>query len=67
MLWIWQWVSLLAFGRLFLLVCRYVMPPLGLLIGEIDFKQFAFTLHAKLQGRYSGGRHALRRVYQERI
>lgn len=34
-----------AFGKIVSsLVADIIMPPLGLLIGGIDFKQFAFTL-----------------------
>ncbi len=33
-----------AFGKLFHHWSRIIMPPLGLLIGGIDFKQFAVTL-----------------------
>lgn len=35
-----------AFGKIVSsLVADIIMPPLGLLIGGIDFKQFALTLH----------------------
>ncbi|QUJ06079.1 MscL family protein [Salmonella enterica subsp. enterica] len=50
-----------AFGRLFLHWLPISMP-LGLLIGGIDFKQFAFTLRG--WGDIRRSRHALRRVYQ---
>lgn len=36
-----------AFGKIVSsLVADIIMPPLGLLIGGIDFKQFAVTLRA---------------------
>ncbi|SUG12938.1 large-conductance mechanosensitive channel [Salmonella enterica subsp. arizonae] len=42
MLWIWQWGVIIgaAFGKIVSsLVADIIMPPLGLLIGGIDFKQ----------------------------
>lgn len=56
-----------AFGKIVSsLVADIIMPPLGLLIGGIDFKTICFYV-TRSAGRYSGGRHALRRVYPERI
>ncbi len=55
-----------AFGKIVSsLVADIIMPPLGLLIGGIDFKQFAFTLREAQE--YSGGRHAYGVFIQERI
>ena len=54
-----------AFGKIVSsLVADIIMPPLGLLIGGIDFKQFALTLR-EAQGRCPGSRNALRCLHPE--
>ena len=53
-----------AFGKIVSsLVADIIMPPLGLLIGGIDFKQFAVTLRAA-QGDVPGS-HALWCIHSE--
>ncbi len=55
-----------AFGKIVSsLVADIIMPPLGLLIGGSTLNNLLLR-YAKRR-RYSGGRHALRRVYPERI
>lgn len=56
-----------AFGKIVSsLVADIIMPPLGLLIGGIDFKSFAVKRCAMLR-RYPGRCNALWRVYSERF
>ena len=54
-----------AFGKIVSsLVADIIMPPLGLLIGGIDFKQFAVTLRA---GGYPCCCDALRCLHSKRL
>lgn len=56
-----------AFGKIVSsLVADIIMPPLGLLIGGIDFKQFAVTLR-DAQWRCPGCGDALWGIHSERF
>ncbi len=47
-----------AFGKIISsLVSDVMMPPIGMLLGKVDFSNLAITLHQKL------GRQTLRGVY----
>ena len=56
-----------AFGKIVSsLVADIIMPPLGLLIGGIDFKQFAVTLREAARG-YPCCCDALRCLHSKRL
>ncbi len=64
------WVSSIgaAFGKIVSsLVANIIMPPLGLLIGGIDFKQFAVTLRTRCAGGYPCCCDALRCLHSKRL